>query len=259
MPVAHHTHRVIHQKRSGFQSGKATTGHGEEIEVVPPPKRIALAAPDYFTVDLPYAIFFHYRVQKSATGNTVRQFSLNGIADPDLLSGSSKQPMGRDTWAQVYQYYRVLGSTCSVKIVNHGTLPAPETDTNRDVILAGLEWNTDSTNFVTTENAFMEAKQTKAMMIPGAGGFPNLANIGHLKHEYTPEAWHYHVDETGVEERWTPIAENPADSHIVAFRLFPSGSDDNAAGNLYNIDYVFNITYTVQFREAFPNVINIED
>ena len=234
--------------------GRKMQNNGDEIPVVPIPSRVSLAAPDYFTIDLPYEVPLIYQAARNLAGNTARIVRLNSIFDPDESSGGTKQPMGRDTWASIYNYYRVLKSSVSFHILNANdrTLTA----TNRDTVIAGLEWTDDTTATGTaqTVSAFQEEKQSITQMLPGAKEAP--ANLTTMSYTYSPQSWDYHVEGTGIEERWTPIGSDPAQTHRLALRFFPFASSDT--GN-YDIEYVMRIVYTVQFREAKYGVIQEED
>ena len=224
---------------------------GDEVAVIPPPSRIALTAPDYFTIELPYAICNIESTARSASGENIRVFRLNSIFDPDFLSTAQKRPMGRDTWSQVFDFYRVL--KCSMEVVIHNNDDENLTSTDRDTVIVGLEWGESTTEFSATENAFMEGKQSIAKFLPGRY---ETGNTTVLNYTYTPESWDYHVMETSTEERWTPIGQDPTDSHLIAVRAFPLISTDV---HPYSLEYMIRLVYTVQFREVKNNILNEED
>lgn len=59
-----------------------------------------------FIVMLPYCEYAPYNISAGTIG-ALQQFKINSIYDPDL-SGVGAQPLGRDTYAAIYGYYKVL-------------------------------------------------------------------------------------------------------------------------------------------------------
>lgn len=57
-------------------------------------------------VVLPYAMYLT-GTSSASNVNGIYQFKINSTYDPDL-TGAGSQPLGRDTWAAVYNYYKVL-------------------------------------------------------------------------------------------------------------------------------------------------------
>jgi hypothetical protein len=227
---------------------------GDEIAVVPPPKVIALTAPDYFTIKLPWALVAFYSNAAVPTGNNIRTFRLNSVFDPDSSSGSSHQPMGRDTWAGVYKYYRVLATHVMITTINQQN--KSESSGPKNACMIGMEHtdDTSSTGLTQNINSFMESKNSDSHLLLGRDNSP--ANINTMHFNYTPGSWTDHVHETGVEERWTPIGDNPSFVHDLAYRAFPISGGDVSA---YDLHYKIHITYTVQFRELQHSVYKTED
>lgn len=69
---------------------------------------------DEIICKMPYV---DYRVSSisAATLSAYQQFKINSIYDPDL-TGTGGQPLGRDTWASIYNYYKVLEAKVTVKV-----------------------------------------------------------------------------------------------------------------------------------------------
>ena len=139
----------------------SNSNNGEEVPVIPPPRRIAKIQPDYFTVVLPY--YETYRDGSNPqTTNTNRHFRLNSIFDPDQTS-TGHQPMGRDTWAGIYKYYRVIKTDVKITWQNFSNVGF-----TGETQVVGFEL-TDDTSSELTDNtiAFMEAKQCAPLILPG--------------------------------------------------------------------------------------------
>ena len=248
------TREVARRRRISIPREPAMSGQNDEVGVVPPPKRLALTAPDYFTVDLPYEIFEVHEELRDAAGTTLRSYRLNSIWDPDASSITTKHPMGRDTWACIYQYYRVL--KCRVEITVFNYEDRVQNTTNRDALIAGIEWTDDSgtTGTAQTAEAFMEEKQSMTHVLHGLKMAP--ANAAYFEYTYTPESWDYHVEQTGVENRWTAVGANPNHTHLLLLRMFPAVSVDTLAMKL---EVNARLVYTVQFREPRFDVIQQRD
>lgn len=246
---------------TGLAMANAGTGD-HEVSVVPPPKRIALSCPDYFTIDLPwcengYAAFT--RTSNQVTPSQVQSYRLNSIYDPlkidngtaSTSSGAAHQPMGRDTWAAVYQYYRVLRARFQITVWNVTTVDQTAVN-DQDMILAGIEWTDDdtSTGKAQTIQAFMEEKQSDWQFVAPVKGNQMLTGSPvHFSYDYSPEQWQFHVQNSADDNRWTAIDSDPTLPHLINFSIFPflPGSTSSKA---YRIQYHTKIVYTVQFREA---------
>nr|QTE03580.1 MAG: capsid protein [Turdus naumanni CRESS-DNA-virus sp.] len=65
-------------------------------------------------VVLPYA---QYQTVAAAVGVTApQQYKINSTYDPDL-TGAGVQPLGRDTWAAIYNYYKVLETHVTLEVM----------------------------------------------------------------------------------------------------------------------------------------------
>lgn len=267
-------------KRSAGATGTATDG--DEVAIVPPPRKISKITPDYFTVHLPYYIDFIFNSTGSqcALANThsilVR---CNSIYDPVVGSGVNIQPHGRDQWASMFAYYRVLSSSikvrwknCNIGEIIPRAIGAPASSkfvplVNNGEYMVGYEM-TDSSSATLANNvyAFMTTKHAKRALLrrnkttPLEDGtrFIDDYNETTTVFNYTPEQWDYHVQETGVEERWTPIKQNPTNDHFIALRAFHKGTDANSEKD-GGIQCELYIDYVVQFREASAALIKTFD
>lgn len=225
----------------------------EEVDVVPPPKIRALTAPDYFTVDLPYCVTGHVTTAK-ADSIIDHYFKMNSIFDPQTTStlGTEHQPMGRDLWTGVYNYYRVLESYMTVTIVNYQPNEAPTATTHPSFIF-GMSPQDDTNASITTREALMESKVSKFQVVHPLETNHHSAS---MTFAYRPEDWIFHVSETGIDERWTPIGSNPAVIHYVAFHIANMFPGDVRA---LNCQITVSMKFTVQFREANSTYIHQHD
>lgn len=235
------------------QGSRGGMAGDEEVPVIPPPKRLALAAPDYFSVDLPYCVTSH-RTNAKANQPIHWEFKCNSIFDPQTGTpfGNEHQPMGRDLWAGVYGYYRVLASTFTVTAVNYQANEAVTASSHPSFIL-GLAPQESVTETIVTREGLMESKISQWQILHP---IETNHNSGSLTFNYTPEDWHYHVQETGIDERWTPIGSNPAIIHYIT--IFAANMKDGDVRAL-NAQFTVKMVFTVQFREANPTYIHQHD
>lgn len=241
--------------KSSSNMAQSNGTNGEEVAVVPPPKRIAKTAPDYFTINLPFYQFETITSTTSATGEA-RSIRLNSIWDPLAGFGTIHQPLGRDTWAGIYDYYRVLKTNVKLTFINHD--PGDRTTVSgTPTLLVGWEETDDNTSAGITQSAaaFAEAKATHHQIIAGKEFTSHNATV--MTYSYTPESWDNHVQSTGVEERWTPIGDNPATNHYLTRRIFPAAL--GSTPRTYDMECIIEVTYTVQFRELKFSVFKTAD
>lgn len=265
-----------------FTPRTGTATDGDEVPIIPPPRKISKIVPDYFTVKLPYYVNFNFSVASAniAYANSYSQYiRCNSIYDPIIGSISNEQPQGRDTWAGLFAYYRVLSSSIHVRFLNMNPSevivretssdPAPTTaqgygDPRNGEYMVGYEM-TDSTSATLSNNQsmFMCTKHAKRVLLPAAptmisndesSRYVPRYSSATVSYDYAPGNWDYHVQETGVEERWTPIKQNPTNDHVLALRAFHKGSDPLSQKDAGIYCEVY-IEYTVQFRETAASLI----
>ena len=79
----------------------------DEVDVVPIPKQVSKIHNDYFTIQLPIA--YHAYISGATNGGIGSvQVNLNTINTPFISFGATADYRGRNQWASVFQYYRVL-------------------------------------------------------------------------------------------------------------------------------------------------------
>lgn len=248
----------------------------DEVPVIPIPKRIAKSYPDYFNIRFPFFFSDQLTIQTGVKVPTI-VLRLDSIWDPIVTAGvnrTSHQPPGRDTWANIYQFYRVISSDVEMRFTyNYGGFGTDATSLSAisDIphhCLVGYCITDEVSDVPTDCIKYVESKQTKMVPLhPTTGwnavkvstGPPNRSDPsrnyffnGHtaLSFHYAPEKWNMHVTESGVEERWTPIAENPADNRFLAISaVWPRNGDEMEATDYIYVDVDIFITYTVQLRE----------
>lgn len=100
--------------RTDAQDGAEEAGRGLEVTM---PKAVPHGYNNNYTVRLTYAD--NYRADIGQAGNSANTqiFRTNGIFDPDF-SGTGHQPLFRDMWASMYDYYTVLACDYTIRMYN---------------------------------------------------------------------------------------------------------------------------------------------
>ena len=143
---------------------KNNPNDGEEVNVVPPPAKIAKVIPDYTTIKLPW---HEYRTSKlSATrSQDVWPLRLNSIVDPGV-NFTNHRPMGYTHWSTLYKYYRVLEAQVNVTFrYNYGFFENVEVATANEPytmsVAVGYEPTDDTNDVYPNFQSMVEGKHSK--------------------------------------------------------------------------------------------------
>lgn len=208
----------------------------EEVPIKPEGNP-SISHPDYFNIILPYFDTVRYTLTAATpTVNRHHHWRLNSINDPDV-TGSGHQPLGRDTWATVYDYYRVLQTDVLITVTNL----TPLSGTGVGAMIFGYQL-TDGVDHTEQKIAFMEQKISKGGMLTPFGGGMDTAVY---QYTYRPEQWDHHVTQADSSTRWTPIGSAPSINHSLVTSMMPF--DPNEGGT---IAYTIEFKYHVQLREV---------
>ena len=216
-------------------------------------------------MDLPY--YAIYTVTQAMVGTTNKvEIRLNSIYDPIVGVDVDRQPQGRDLWAGAFQFYRVLSSDVKLTLMTNetsGTASIPADDTyvwGYELIEQGGTVSNGTDMFMMTKHAKRQLISKTSQSASGNGTATNFnstnPNASELTFHYEPAMWDYHVQEVGLEERWTPIGANPSNFHYMALRIHGLNGQTITA-NRWNM--MVQISYTVQFREAKASLLKTLD
>lgn len=107
--------RIHHADHMQVSQGDADGGDKKrakhEAQMIPGLGPLEWGFPNSIITTLRYCDF--YGLTSTTGGSTAQVFRANGIFDPDY-TGAGHQPMYRDNWANIYDYYTVLGSKITV-------------------------------------------------------------------------------------------------------------------------------------------------
>lgn len=249
----------------------------DEVPIMPA-GRVSKSHPDYFTVDLPF--YQNFGLTLTTGDNINYQFiRLDSPYDP-VIDGqviSARQPLGRDTWAGIYDFYRVLEADVTMIFsYKHGqfgnnktTSPVNWDGDDPYHVCVGYYVTDDSTDVPANNVAFVEMKHSKASYIhptrleysefaAPTTTIPDKAARIHtsggttaMSFHYTPDDWDYHVTNLGLSERWTPKDAVPDFTHALGIVIaYPNQTSVLPAGERLDVQVDLYIKYKTQWREV---------
>lgn len=257
-------------------SGAANTV--DEIPVVPPPRKISKSHPEYFTINLPFYCNFQMTLS-NGEDIEIQHISLNSPYDP-IVDGdytNSRQPMGRDTWASIYEFYRVISADVNLTFnYVHARFGDDKSVTPRNWegdkpihALVGYYLVDDTADQPANTISFVEMKHSKANPLHPARTHINTyasatTTLGtkaqrihcdggstSMSYHYAPENWDHHVTNLGLQERWTGKNADPDYKHYLGVVLaYPFDNGTLDTNERLDIWVDCHITYTVQWREV---------
>ena len=246
-------------------------GHEDEVAIMPPPAKVAKSHPDYFTIDLPF-YFNHVMTITNAASMDTFDIRLDSPWDP-LATGSltrdAHQPLGRDTWGGIYDYYRVLETdinlTFSYVQGKFGDAASIGSTAVPFHALVGYTLLDDETAKPANACAFVEMKHTKVMQLHPINHDPIVTTTGSTgtatrvlytggasgcSYHFDPRHWDLHVVQSGIEERWTAQNATPTNKKYMQVTCaYPNNNTGLAAADSIRIAVDGYITYKVQWRE----------
>lgn len=157
-----------------------------------------------------------------ATAN--HYFSCNSIFDPDR-TGVGHQPYTHDTWATIYQHYKVIKA--SIKVVGTVTTNTPA--------IIGVRLNDDITGGVGFDEVLESGKSNYRVL-------GDTSTVGRLSRGFNS---YKHFPGAGKQDIQAQFGSNPSEEAF--FQLFGRHLNSTATGS--NIDCVVTITYTVKMWE----------
>jgi hypothetical protein len=217
-------------------------------------------------VELPYVWTNHGSVTggnpNPVTITGLQQFKLNSIYDPDL-TGSGNQPTGRDTYAAIYDYYKVLETDVRMEIVDL-TYRENLSSTNQNLSQpTQLGWMADITanppanitqwNFA-AELGDMNKQQrfgTPKLMdvIAGRGD-----NTYRSHYHWNPEHFDTAIIDTAGKNTWTPVGSDPANLNYLTLLMY--NPEPIATGSARYVIAKVTVRFLVAFKTVNRTLLN---
>ena len=205
-------------------------------------------------VRLPYSWYGTSTIPGSSSPSAYQQWKCNSIFDPDLTGGGgNSQPLGRDVWAGIYNYYKVLKT--KIRVRTYDTSIANTTD--------------DATRYasfhggVINLNASPPASDVLWLMASHAGA-SNLQNVFTDVHLYNPIAsrsgpmieysmeWDPSLLQSALldqstKDTWTPVG---ADPDALEYMSQLSYNPNSGALGGRRIVWLTDIEFMVSFKQV---------
>lgn len=251
----------------------------EEVPVINPPKRISKSHPEYFTIKLPLYTNFILTLNSTQDLDT-HWLRLNSIYDPMWSGGyrPTAQPLGRQQWSDIYDYYRVLSSETNITFTYvKGYFGSDEVTTayqygisaRPNHALVGYQISEDTSKTASSPNGFIEQKHSKAMNLhpknmdvlsksTASGETPSFpmrvffaGGTNGCSFHYDPTQWDYHVNLQGPGVRWTAKDSSPAHTHAIGVTAaYPYNEAGLSNDDEIQIHVSCYQEFTVQWREV---------
>lgn len=222
--------------------------------------------PAEMIVKLPY----YHDGNHNVPANTIaaaHQFKVNSIFDFDL-TGAGHQPLGRDTWASIYEYYKVLETRIYVTVISHSdrtsgrnapfstfvTLDDQGNTAMQSTFHGGMLDITSTPPATITE--WKEAAKVDGNNQEIFGPIQNISpNVGRrieYNMKWTPDLFENVILNQSAIDAWTPVGSDPDAgalnyfSHIVW--------NPNPATASYPAEFHYKLIVETEFLVAFTQL-----
>lgn len=197
-----------------------------EAQMIPGLGNLEWGFPNSIITTLRYCDF--YGLTSTSGGSTAQVFRANGIFDPDY-SGSGHQPMYRDAYANIYDYYTVLGSKITVtfhsRSATHG-------------FIVGCI-GTDSPSITTTVTTWMENNNAVSALVGNVNAQPTTLTM-----TYSPEEQlGSHAKDDG--SSMTAVGADPSSGEGTYYYAITAATEDGST--TASLTAKVQIEYTVKF------------
>lgn len=198
-----------------------------EAQMVPGLGPLEWGFPNSIITTLRYCDISRKTITDGATTSSL--YRANGLYDPDYTN-TGHQPMYRDTWADIYDYYTVLGSKITVHFKNQSaTINA----------VVGLQ-GSDTASLTSEVTSWMEQNNGVHAML----GNINTEGVT-LTMTYSP-AENLGADMKDDQSSLVSTGSDPGSQQAYYFGILYAGVGNQSTDDLI-IDYTVDIEYTVKF------------
>jgi len=204
---------------------------------------------------LPYA---HYIAPACAVGVTApQQYKINSIYDPDLTA-SGNQPLGRDTWVSIYNYYKVLETHIKMTVTELTNDSTGATTANQYPSLIGWMADLSAAPPASVDGWLMAsmASNTNQQQIFSPIRISDVINgRGSKSHTFTYK-WDASQFDTSIidntKNEWVPVGSDPAIQNYFSLVY----RNPNTLSAVRNITIHTEIRYLVAFKQINRSLLN---
>ena len=211
-------------------------------------------------VKLPYIdTFTTFQAQSASTTGSVYQYKVNSMWDPDL-TGTGHQPLGRDTWSSIYNYYKVLECNITVELfdLQHFTaITVPGNGESSPTYYGGM---LDITAVPpSTKQSWFEAVEVNANSLQQKFSKPLAVNvIGSrgpnsvtINMKWTPDMFEKNVLQGGGDPGWNAVGGDPT-----ILEYFTLIMHNPWSGGSRYVNFTTKLEYIVAFKQINKSLLN---
>lgn len=208
-------------------------------------------------VVLPYAEYSNFTGNGQSMG-AYKQWKINSIYDPDL-TGIGVQPLGRDTWASVYNYYKVLETHIKIRLYETTNITTGESTNIAHPTSHG--WMADITaappsSFQSWLFASLAGKNNKQQKFGPVLQYDVINGRGQK-----PLVFEYHWDASqfdtsiidNAKNEWTAVGSDPANINYFSQLYFNPAP---VTGGSRTFVWHAEIQYLVAFKQINRTLLN---
>ena len=236
----------LSKRQRTIADGAKQVGVGLQVTI---PERVPHLYNNNYTVKLTYCDNFRHDVSYGSPGTVNQIFRTNSIYDPDYTA-TGHQPLIRDAWASLYDYYTVLACDYEIHLYNGGT----DTSTYTAVGTASQRLNCVNVALMPTVN--ISDYSTAINVVPQS----EMKNVqmkfmcpeDHIvfKGTLTPGDFILDAKDADSDNTWTAVGSNPNIPRFIGYTLIHAHSSAITGQNKQfaaAVTVFVKLDYTVQF------------
>lgn len=239
------------QERYGTESEQ----YGDKVKIQNIWNRAPSAYEGEKIIVLPYAQYIQIAAAVGVTAP--QQYKINSTWDPDL-TGSGNQPLGRDTWTNIYNYYKVLETYIKVSVTELTDDSTGAVGANQSPSLIGYMADITA-NPPSTLNSWIMASMvnnTNNQQVFSSIRTSDIINgRGSKTHVFTYK-WDASQFDTSIidntKNEWTPVGSDPANINYFSLVYY----NPNSASATRTIMIHTEISYLVAFKQINRTLLN---
>ena len=210
---------------------------------------------DEIIVKIPYCFYGTASLPGGASPTAYQRWRINSIWDPDFDNGAGNfQPLGRDTYAEIYNYYKVLKATAKVTYYDTRNITSNTDNSSRYASLHGGSINLTalppSSENIWMMNQYIGSTNKQAVYSNVSMYNPMTGRDSAFKSyymEWDPTLLQSAILNQSVEDSWTPVGSNP--DSVEYFNQLCYNPQTIAEGAI-RIVYFTEIIFMVSFKQV---------
>ena len=239
--------------------GTETESIQDKMQIMQLSKQIGNAFAGEYMTNLHYC---YYNGSNVAPGMAEIGFKINSIFDPDLdnISGNF-QPIGRDTWASIYNYYKVVHTKVWVQVgttqtvgntdsLDHGANAYPMLIGGMiDLTAAGPSTQNNWLNSAELGRTNRQQIFSPVSHLSGIIGEPKSTTF---EMQWDPTLLESAILDQSTKDTWTPVGADPYNLEYFTILLSNPSTGVNNRGIWYRI----HLEYTVSFKQVNRTILS---